>query len=191
MCWHDGNQRACDSQTFVMLHNVCIQVQTFLIMILFLPPPFSLSCTCTCMYSQVKRHKASNNSTLNSNNNFAIDHVTSSPPAPIVNIPNEILDTSNPAPTNRAKLDRALLHTHLLPRSLPKRRRRSSVAIMNSTLAVPHTIIPLESVDFNVTDPSLADMNRKRRTSWSYIVGSSDSRSIDTGLNELDRITGN
>ena len=61
---------------------------------------------------------------------------------------------------------------------------------MSSTLAVPPAFIPLESVDFNVTDPSLADMNRKRRTSWSYIVGNCDSRSIDTGLNELDRITG-
>lgn len=64
------------------------------------------------------------------------------------------------------------------------------MAVMNSTLAVPPPVIPLESVDFNVTDPSLAAMNRKRRTSWSYVVGSCDSRSIDTGLNELDRITG-
>lgn len=61
---------------------------------------------------------------------------------------------------------------------------------MNSTLTVPPPVIPLESVDFNVTDPSLAAMNRKRRTSWSFIVGNCDSRSIDTGLNELDRITG-
>ena len=141
-------------------------------------------------HSQVKRHKASSTSTLNSNNNnpFPVPHRddSSSPLAPAGTIPNEVLDIPT---TTKAELDRALLHTHLLPRSLPKR-RRSSVAVMSSTLAVPPAFIPLESVGFNVTDPSLADMNRKRRTSWSYIVGNCDSRSIDTGLNELDRITG-
>ena len=149
--------------------------------------------TYTHTHTQVKRHKASSISTLNNNNNFAIHQVTSSPLAPAANVPNEILDTSTittTTTTSKAKLDRALLHTHLLPHSLPKRRRRSSIAIMSSTLTVPPAFIPLESVGFKLTDPSLADMNRKRRTSWSYIVGNSDSRSIDTGLNELDRITG-
>ncbi len=39
-------------------------------------------------------------------------------------------------------------------------------------------------------DPELAEMDRKSNISWSATVGSSDSRSVDTGLNELCRITG-
>lgn len=41
-----------------------------------------------------------------------------------------------------------------------------------------------------VQDPEMIEMDRRRRLSWSATVGSTDSRSIDTGLNELHRITG-
>lgn len=41
-----------------------------------------------------------------------------------------------------------------------------------------------------VQDPEILEMDRQRRLSWSATVGAMDSRSIDTGLNELHRITG-
>ena len=41
-----------------------------------------------------------------------------------------------------------------------------------------------------VQDPEIQEMDRQRRLSWSVTVGAVDSRSIDTGLNELHRITG-
>lgn len=41
-----------------------------------------------------------------------------------------------------------------------------------------------------VQDPEIQEMDRQRRLSWSVSVGASNSRSIDTGLNELHRITG-
>jgi hypothetical protein len=41
-----------------------------------------------------------------------------------------------------------------------------------------------------VQDPEIQEMDRRRRLSWSVSVGAKDSRSIDTGLNELHRITG-
>ena len=39
-------------------------------------------------------------------------------------------------------------------------------------------------------DPELAVMERRRKQSWSVVVGDADSRSVDTGLNELDRVIG-
>lgn len=39
-------------------------------------------------------------------------------------------------------------------------------------------------------DPELVEMDRQSRMYWSKTVGSSDARSMDTGLNELHRITG-
>ena len=50
--------------------------------------------------------------------------------------------------------------------------------------------ILLHTIDITVSDPELAEMDRKRKTSWSKVVGSCASRSVGTGLNELDRITG-
>lgn len=47
----------------------------------------------------------------------------------------------------------------------------------------------LECVN-RVQDPEIMEMDRLRRISWSATVGATDSRSIDTGLNELHRITG-
>lgn len=41
-----------------------------------------------------------------------------------------------------------------------------------------------------VQDPKVLEMDRQRKISWSATVGSSNSRSVDTGLNELHRITG-
>lgn len=41
-----------------------------------------------------------------------------------------------------------------------------------------------------VQDPEIQEMDRQRRLSWSVTVGAVDCRSIDTGLNELHRITG-
>lgn len=41
-----------------------------------------------------------------------------------------------------------------------------------------------------VQDPEIVEMDRRRKISWSATVGSRDSRSVDTGLNELHRITG-
>ena len=41
-----------------------------------------------------------------------------------------------------------------------------------------------------VHDPELVEMYRWSRMCWSKVIGSSYSRSIDTGLNELHRITG-
>ena len=70
------------------------------------------------------------------------------------------------------------------------KRRRSSVAVMdiNEVAFVPAT--PMEAVQVNTRDPELAAMDRSRKTSWSMVVGSSDCRSMGTGLNELNRITG-
>ena len=34
-------------------------------------------------------------------------------------------------------------------------------------------------------------LNRARKRNWSRVVGSGNSRSVDTGLNELHRISGN
>ena len=39
-------------------------------------------------------------------------------------------------------------------------------------------------------DPEVLEIDRRRKISWSATVGSADSRSVDTGLNELHRITG-
>ena len=47
----------------------------------------------------------------------------------------------------------------------------------------------LECVN-RVHDPEIQEMDRLRKISWSATVGATDSRSIDTGLNELHRITG-
>ena len=45
-------------------------------------------------------------------------------------------------------------------------------------------------MQINVKDPVLAEMERQRKMSWSVVVGDTDSRSVDTGLNELDRVIG-
>lgn len=71
------------------------------------------------------------------------------------------------------------------------KRRRSSIAVMTSILdSNSHLMLHPESVSLNVKDPLLASVDRRRKTSWSLVVGISDSRSVGTGLNELDRITG-
>lgn len=75
-------------------------------------------------------------------------------------------------------------------RHIPVKRRRSSIAIMEVG-NIPHVpATPIEAVQVNTRDPKLAVMERQRKTSWSKVVGSSECRSIDTGLNELDRISG-
>ena len=48
----------------------------------------------------------------------------------------------------------------------------------------------LECLQLNVKVPELAVMDRHRKQSWSVVVGGTDSRSVDTGLNELDRVIG-
>ena len=48
----------------------------------------------------------------------------------------------------------------------------------------------MELLHINVKDPLLAELDRQRKISWSVVVGNTDSRSVDTGLNELDRVTG-
>ena len=39
-------------------------------------------------------------------------------------------------------------------------------------------------------DPELARSERSRKQSWSVVVGEADCRSVDTGLNELERVIG-
>ena len=45
-------------------------------------------------------------------------------------------------------------------------------------------------LQINVKVPELAAMERQRKQSWSMVVGGTDSRSVGTGLNELDRVIG-
>lgn len=74
-------------------------------------------------------------------------------------------------------------------------RRKSSCAFISipskdaSAAAVNLGGQQLECVG-RVQDPEMAEIDRQRRISWSATVGSTDSRSVDTGLNELHRITG-
>lgn len=96
--------------------------------------------------------------------------------------------------TSLTSLDHPLTNgsTHTPPptRHIPVRRRRSSIATMDvgDVQFVPST--PIKAIQVNSRDPRLAAMDRSRKTSWSQVVGSSECRSIDTGLNELDRISG-
>ena len=53
-----------------------------------------------------------------------------------------------------------------------------------------HVITAQDCLPINVKDPELAMMERQRKQSWSIVVGDAESRSVDTGLNELDRVTG-
>ncbi|XP_064391319.1 A-kinase anchor protein 13-like isoform X4 [Halichondria panicea] len=95
--------------------------------------------------------------------------------------------------TSLTSLDHPLTNgsTHTPPptRHIPMRRRRSSIATMDvgDVQFVPST--PIKAIQVNSRDPRLAAMDRSRKTSWSQVVGSSECRSIDTGLNELDRIS--
>ncbi len=41
-----------------------------------------------------------------------------------------------------------------------------------------------------IQDPEIVNLDRQRKNSWSATVGSGNSRSVDTGLNELHRIMG-
>ncbi len=85
--------------------------------------------------------------------------------------------------------------------AIPQRARRKTVAVMEQTAQelgmVPLTLhvmgtspIPFDAIVINVMDPTLAEMERQRKVSWSRVVGTCGSRSIGTGLNELDRIIG-
>ncbi len=87
-------------------------------------------------------------------------------------------------------LTNGMTHTHPPTRHIPMMRRRSSIATIDvgDVQFVPAT--PIEAIQVNARDPRLAAMDRSRKTSWSQVVGSSECRSIDTGLNELGRISG-
>lgn len=70
-------------------------------------------------------------------------------------------------------------------------RRKSSSAVMSRNVdKVAHVSGRLERVDHVHNSMELVEMARQRKLSWSAAVGSIDSRSVDTGLNELHRITG-
>lgn len=77
---------------------------------------------------------------------------------------------------------------------IPAKRRHSSIAVMDCVSSRGslqfHPGTPMDTVIINTKDTSLAQMDRQRKTSWSKVVGSCDYRSMDTGLNELDRICG-
>lgn len=61
--------------------------------------------------------------------------------------------------------------------------KRDEINVLN------HQRSHLECVNC-VEDLEVLELDKQRKTSWSKMVGSTDSRSIDTGLNELYRITG-
>ena len=69
-----------------------------------------------------------------------------------------------------------------------RKRRNSCIFSRDADLSIISNPC-LECVG-HIQDPEVAEMDRLSKTSWSRTVGSADSRSVDTGLNELHRITG-
>lgn len=61
--------------------------------------------------------------------------------------------------------------------------RRKSIAVME------HRHL-MSSVQCRSQDSEMAQSERNMRLSWSVVVGEADCRSVDTGLNELDRVIG-
>ena len=81
-----------------------------------------------------------------------------------------------------------------LLKPLPKRlatKRRSSIAVMElNSQARPVPSSPLNTHSLSVGESSLAEVDRHRKTSWSMVVGNCMSRSVGTGINELERSIG-
>jgi len=68
-------------------------------------------------------------------------------------------------------------------------KRRSSVPVMESGHRMP--LLHSSPSDVNAEDYySLAEADRYRKTSWSRVVGNCMSRSVGTGMNELERLIG-
>lgn len=116
---------------------------------------------------QIRRHKISSSSMGLTNFNPEISSVN-----PKGRLPTPPLPQTSPSTPLRA----------------PTSQRRKSIAVMEP--GQRHVITAQECLQINVKDPELAMMERQRKQSWSIVVGDADSRSVDTGLNELDRVTG-
>ena len=95
----------------------------------------------------------------------------------------------NPEPTAVNSRDR--LPTPPFPQSTPTSAdpanlRRKSITVMEQR----HQAVS-GCLGMSVKDPELlAKSERCRKQSWSVVVGGTDYRSLDTGLNELDRVIG-
>ena len=80
---------------------------------------------------------------------------------------------------------------------LTRGQRKSLDALADAGLPVvvakrsDHLLHPLPRFDGMDCSVAAALISRHRKSSWSRVVGNSETRSIGTGLNELDRITGN
>lgn len=122
---------------------------------------------CICML-QIRRHKISSSSMGLTNINPEISSVNPKDRLPTPPLPQTSPSTPSRAPTSS--------------------QRRKSIAVMEA--GHRHAIAAQECLQINVKDPELAMMERQRKQSWSIVVGDADSRSVDTGLNELDRVTG-
>ena len=122
--------------------------------------------THTHTHSQIKRHKVSSGSM-------------------------ESTSFSRPSTEMLAANPRDRLPTPPFPgiSSLPPSRfaRRKSIAVMEPG---QRHITAVGCLQINVKVPELAAMERQRKQSWSMVVGGTDSRSVGTGLNELDRVIG-
>ena len=72
-----------------------------------------------------------------------------------------------------------------VPTSKKVTHRRKSIAVMEHRHLMASGCLQLRT-----EDPELARSDRSRKQSWSVVVGEADCRSVDTGLNELDRLIG-
>ena len=91
----------------------------------------------------------------------------------------------NPEPTTSSNL-RDRHSTPPGPTALSKLpHRRKSIAVMER-----RHLVASGCVQVRTEDPELARNERRRKQSWSVVVGESDCRSVDTGLNELERVIG-
>jgi hypothetical protein len=70
-----------------------------------------------------------------------------------------------------------------VPTSTKVTHRRKSIAVMEHRHLMASGCLQLRT-----EDPELARSERSRKQSWSVVVGEADCRSVDTGLNELDRL---
>lgn len=121
-----------------------------------------------CYMLQIRRHKISASSMGLTNFNTEISSVN-----PKDRLPTPPFPKTSPSTPSRTSASS---------------QRRKSIAVMEPGQRHPTTA--QECLQINVKDPELAMIERQRKQSWSIVVGDADSRSVDTGLNELDRVTG-